>query len=30
MAFLIVLGIKARIIPWTIINNLGVDVKQGF
>ena len=26
--FLLMLGIKARIIPWTITNNIGVDAKR--
>ena len=30
MAFLLMLGIQARIIHWTIINNIGVDAKCDF
>ena len=30
MAFLLMLGIQARIIPWTITNNIGVDAKRDF
>ena len=30
MAFLLMLGIQARIIPWTIENNIGVDAKLDF
>ena len=30
MAFLLMLGIQARIIPWTIENNKGVDAKLDF
>ena len=30
MAFLLMLGIQARIIPWTITNNIGVDAKSDF
>ena len=28
--FLLMLGIQARIIPWTITNNIGVDAKRDF
>ena len=28
MAFLLMRGIQARIIPWTITNNIGVDAKR--
>ena len=27
MAILLMLGIQARIIPWNITNNIGVDAK---
>ena len=30
MAFLLMLGIQARIIPWTIKSNIGVDAKRAF
>ena len=30
MAFLLMLGIQARTIPWTITNNTGVDVERDF
>ena len=30
MAFLLMLGIQARIIPWTITNNIGVDATRDF
>ena len=30
MAFLLMLGIQARNIPWTITNNIGVDAKPDF
>ena len=30
MAFLLMLGIQARTIPWTITNNIGVDAKRDF
>ena len=30
MAFLLMLGIQARIISWTITNNIGVDAKRDF
>ena len=30
MAFLLMLGIQARIIPWTSTNNTGVDAKRDF
>ena len=30
MAFLLMLGIQARIILWTITNNIGVDAKRDF
>ena len=28
MAFFVKLGIQARIIPWTITKNIGVDAKR--
>ena len=28
--FLLMLGIQARIIPWTITNNIGVDAKRDY
>ena len=28
--FLLMLGIQARIIPWTITNSIGVDAKRDF
>ena len=28
--FLLMLGIQARIVPWTITNNIGVDAKRDF
>ena len=28
--FLLMLGIQARISPWTITNNIGVDAKRDF
>ena len=30
MAFLLMLGIQARIISWAITNNIGVDAKRDF
>ena len=30
MTFLLMLGIQARTIPWTITNNIGVDAKRNF
>ena len=30
MAFLLMLDIQARIIPWTITNKIGVDAKRDF
>ena len=30
MAFLLMLGIQARIIPWTITNYIGVDATRDF
>ena len=30
MAFLLLLGIQARIISWTMTNNIGVDAKRDF
>ena len=30
MAFLLMLGIQTRIIPWTLTNDIGVDTKRDF
>ena len=30
MAFFVNVGIQARIIPWTITNNIGMDAKRDF
>ena len=30
MAFFLMFGIQAIIIPWTITNNIGVDAKRDF
>ena len=30
MAFLLMLGMQARNVPWTITNNLGVGAKRDF
>ena len=30
MAFLLMIGLQAIIVPWTITNNIGVDAKRDF
>ena len=30
MSFLLMLGIQARVTPWTITNNIGIDTKRDF